>query len=416
MQVFTPAGRRRGHASLLAGLATVAIFTFAAPPAAAAPAPITTDAAEAAAGWLATQLVDGERLEHEVAGVGYPDQGLTADAALAFAAAGVAGEYGDATVAWLFTPEIRDEYLTGFGHISANAHAKLAYTATVYGLGLHESGIDLEAALRELENDQGRFVDRGSYDLSNGFSQSFAILALARTPDGAPASAVDYLVGQQCPDNGFPLLFEQEVCASDVDSTAMIVQALLAVEHPAAAEGLDWLVARQHSNGGFAGSPPTHTVNSNSTGLAAQALRAGGRHAAADAAVDYLRQRQVGCEGPAEYRGAIAYDEQGFDPSNAARTTAQAILGLAGVALADLDGTVARSEAPTLDCDRSTADPTPTSPADTGDRSGGGEETLPVTGTPVVTLIGLGVVVAAVGAVTLAVSAWLRRRSLRNLR
>ena len=76
-----------------------------------------------------------------------------------FAAAGVAGEYSDATVAWLFTPEIRDEYLTGFGHISANAHASWPIPPP-YALGLHESGIDLEAALRELENDQGRFVDQ----------------------------------------------------------------------------------------------------------------------------------------------------------------------------------------------------------------------------------------------------------------
>ena len=170
-------------------------------------------------------------------------------------------------------------------------------------------------------------------------------MALARTPDGAPASAVDYLVGQQCPDNGFPLLFEQEVCVSDVDSTAMIVQALLAVEHPAAAEGLDWLVARQHSNGGFADSPPTHTVNSNSTGLAAQALRAGGRRTAADAAVDYLRQRQVGCEGQPSIEVRSPTTSRGFDPSS--RTHHRPGNTRVGrVALADLDGTVAGRRRP----------------------------------------------------------------------
>src|SRR6185369_9479167 len=92
-------------------------------------------------------------------------------------------------------------------------------------------------------------------------------------------------------------------CDNQVDATALVEQALLAVGDQAGAKvGLDWLVSQQKADGGFTDEAvKTLPENANSTGLAAQALRVGGRTAAADKAVAYLLARQVGCT------GAIAY-------------------------------------------------------------------------------------------------------------
>ncbi|MFC9258200.1 peptidase, partial [Amycolatopsis thailandensis] len=48
----------------------------------------TPNKADAAAGWLARQMTDGERFEADFGGQKFPDQGLTIDAIFAFAAAG----------------------------------------------------------------------------------------------------------------------------------------------------------------------------------------------------------------------------------------------------------------------------------------------------------------------------------------
>jgi hypothetical protein len=390
--------------TLLAGSAVAVML--AAPPVHAAP---TTDQpAPAAAGWLAGEMVDGQRFETEFQGQVFPDQGLTLDAVLAFAAAGVAGDRIDAALDWLATPDVLGGYLgTAFESAFAGSYAKLAFAAQVNGRDpTGFGGEDLIAGLRELQDDSGRFVDQPE-DFSNGFSQAFAILALDRTAEGAPPEAVDFLVGEQCPDGGFPLLFAQSPCVSDVDSTALVVQALSAAGEPAAAaEGLAWLVASQQPDGGFAGSPPTNVVNANSTGLAAQALRAGGEDAAADRAVGFLLGQQIGCDGPAEQRGAIAYDENGFDPSNVRRATAQGILGLAGVGMADLDGTAAVADAPRLAC--AGTPPSSPTPSPTQTPPGGQGGGLPVTGLPLPVLVGAGLALVIVGSLALAAAS--RRR------
>lgn len=384
--------RWRRAVTLLAGCGAAVALALAGQPAHADP--VTNDPAEAAAGWLARQLVDGERFEVEFDGEIFLDQALTLDAVLAFSATGVAGEHADAAMAWLATPEVLDNYLNVFGGERAGSYAKLSFTAQVQGLDPASfGGVDLLAELVTFQRDDGRFVDRplpgeedGFADFSNAFVQAFAILTLDRTPGGTPATAVAYLVGQQCPDGGFPQAFEQETCVSSVDHTAMAAQALLAVgEDQAAMDAIDWV----------AGQP---LGNANSAGLAAQALRAGGRDTAADEAVLFLRSLQVGCDGPADQHGAVALDENGFDESTASRATAQAILGLAGVGFDELDGTGLVADVPVLDC----ATPEPTVPPEEGE----GGEKLPVTGSPVAVLVGTGVLLAGVGSVAI----WVTRR------
>jgi LPXTG-motif cell wall-anchored protein len=382
--------------SALAGFGLALAAALAAQPAQAAqPANAATDQpAPAAAGWLADQLVDGERLETEFGGDRFPDQGLTIDAVLGFAAAGVAGADADSAMHWLAGPEVLSGYVgDGEAEAYAGAHAKLALSAQVQGLDPTSfGGVDLLARLLTLLDGTGRFSDRSQFgDFSNAFSQSFAILALARTPAGAAPEAVAFQLAAQCPDDGFPEQFAADPCRSDVDSTAMVVQALLAAgQDPTAA--LDWLAGQQHPDGGFG----SGAGNANSTGLAAQALRAGGRDAAADQAVTFLTGLQVGCDGPADQRGSIRTSAD--QPGDVPRATAQGILGLAGVGMADLDGTTAQAEAARLGCGPA---PSPT-PAPPGGK--GGE--LPVTGDPIVVLAAVGAGLAGAGGLTL----WVTRR------
>lgn len=343
-------------------IATAAVAALASAPAAQARAVPTTDVSDAAAGWLARQLVDGDHFENVFEGVAYPDQGLTLDALFAFTAAGVASDSADKAAAWLAEPEVIGNYLH-FGDPAesyAGAHAKLALAVQVRGQDPTAfGGVDLIAGLTALQAPSGRFQDKSQYgDYSNGFTQAFAVLALDRWR-GAPEAAVDYLVGTQCPDGGFPLILEAATCVSHVDATAMAAQALSAVDRTAqAGKALDWLTGVQRPGGGFLDENATGEGNANSTGLAAQALRAGGRTAAADKATAFLTSLQVGCTAAEADRGAIAFDRTGFTQATSLRASAQGVLGLVGVNFADLKAEGGQSGAPVLDCPVTTTSPT----------------------------------------------------------
>lgn len=288
----------------------------------------TTHMVDAAAGWLARQLADGERLETEFGGVKYPDQGLTIDAIFAFAAAKNADDYADRAITWLAKPEIADAYLGTDGESYAGAHAKLAVAARVKGKDPSSfAGRDLVAGLKALQAPSGRFSDRSQFgDFSNAFTQSYVLLALGRS---TPSQAVTYLRNSQCEDGGFPVTFETKPCVSDVDATAIVIQALKS-RHQPTGRAVAWLKSKQQADGGFPSAQGGS--NANSTGLAAQALTG----TAATKARAYLKSLQVGCTGADADRGAIAFDTSGFNKANAPRATTQAILGLTGANLATL--------------------------------------------------------------------------------
>lgn len=291
----------------------------------AAPASAGTHRVDAAAGWLTRQMADGERMETEFGGVKYPDQGLTIDAVFAFAAARTARDHSDRAIAWLAKPGVQGAYLGTDGESYAGAHAKLAVAARVKGKNPRNfGGTDLIAGLKALQAPSGRFSDHSQFgDFSNAFTQSYALIALGKDIKGA-----DYLAGAQCPDGGFPVTFESSPCVSDVDATAIVVQALRTQGKPAA-NAVTWLESRQQADGGFPSAQGGS--NANSTGLAAQVV--GARSAAK--ARDYLRSLQV-CDGPEA--GAIAFDASGFNKANAPRATTQAVLGLTRANLATLRG------------------------------------------------------------------------------
>nr|WP_042188621.1 prenyltransferase/squalene oxidase repeat-containing protein [Kibdelosporangium sp. MJ126-NF4]CEL18352.1 hypothetical protein [Kibdelosporangium sp. MJ126-NF4]CTQ97837.1 hypothetical protein [Kibdelosporangium sp. MJ126-NF4] len=316
----------------------------------------TTDRADAAAGWLARQMVDGERFEVDFGGTKYPDQGLTIDGIFAFASAGVSGTNGGKAITWLAKPEILSGYIgDGTTESYVGATAKVSLAAQVRGLDPASfGGVDLPTRLRGLLTPSGRFSDRSEFgDYSNAFGQSLAIITLKRTPGGVPSAAVDFAVGTQCPDGGFPIVLSAPTCQSDTDATAMVTQALLATGRTTdAQEGLAWLISKQQANGGISatqGDPATQP-NTNTTGLAAQALKAGGRHAAFANAKQFIKSVQVACNGVVENRGAIPYDATGYNPSTVVRATAQATLGLGGPSLATLSAAGSEPHAPVLAC------------------------------------------------------------------
>jgi len=339
--------RRRLRTLLVGVLAAAACTTVLAAPAAAAPPP-TLDRVDAAAGWLARQMVDGERFEVVFDGTAYPDQGLTVDAILAFAAAKSADQAAARATAWLARPDVLAGYIGDGTEAYAGATAKLALGVQVRGLDPTAfGGVDLLDRLRGLLTPSGRFADRSAWgDYSNAFSQSFALIALARA-GGAPAPAVSFLVGERCADGGFPLLFAQATCESDVDATALVVQALTAAGRADDARpAVAWLLARQAADGSFSA---LGVANANSTGLAAQALRVAGRPLAYLKARHFVLGLQARCAAPTADRGGIAYSAAGFD-GTAVRATAQALPGLAGADFATLTATGAAPADKVLAC------------------------------------------------------------------
>lgn len=369
MALSVPAPTRRVLAAASAALlASLTAFAVLASPAQAAP-PTTDDPAAAAAGWLARQFVDGNHLETTSSGQTFADAGLTLDAVFGFAAAGVAGDTAEAAMAWIGEPANLASYVgDGTAESYAGALAKLSLTAQVQGMDPTAFGsarVDVLARLRARATASGRFSDKSAFgDFSNGFSQSYAVLTLARA-GSVPPAAVSFLAGSACPDGGFPQQFGDATCTSAADTTALAVQALAAAgDGAAAAAGIRWLAGVQRADGSFV-DVASGTPNANSTGLAGQALRTAGSTAAAGRAAAYLRSLQSGCAAPPARHGAIAFDGTGFDATNAPRATTQALLGLSGAGLLTLDGTGAEPAGPELACAAPPSSSAPATPAPT---------------------------------------------------
>jgi hypothetical protein len=320
-------------------------LAFLAPTTALADTTPTDDPVDAAAGWLATQLVDGERIETTFDGVTYPDQGLTADTVFTLAGAGVAADEIAAATDWL--EEQAGAYTgTAEGDVYAGAAAKLLIVADATGRDTEFGGEDLVALLEGQEDADGRFRDDSEWgDFSNTITQSLAIIALERIEDADPSEdAVSYLVGQACDDGGFPEALDQEDCSGSVDATSFAIQAALAVgEDEVAAEAATWLVDEQADDGSYVGDVP---ANANSTGLAALALAEAGEDEAAADARAFVLDLQAGCDD--DEPGSILYDAN--DGGDRVRATAQALPGLTGVGLAAVTADGAGSEVPLLDC------------------------------------------------------------------
>lgn len=367
---------RRPARALITALLAVAAMLTATLTTTTAGAQVDATPAEAAASWLADQFVDGERFESSFDGDVFPDHGLTIDAVLALAAAGVADDTAAAATDWLEQSGTTAAYL-GSPDTYAGSLAKLSLLAQVRGLdptAWGEDGVDLIAALQDREQENGRFTDESEFgDFSNSIGQSIAIIALDRQPGEAPSDeSIDLLLRSRCDDGGFGLELEPAAgeCASGVDTTSYAVQALIAADRDDDADeiagAVGYLLSVQQDGGGFGTDGTGGAPNANSTGLGAQALRVVGEDAAADAGSGFVTGLQRGCDAGEDVRGAIDFDGGAFDPSNAARATSQGLLGLVGGGFANSTADGATNDLPRLRCATApTTDPgdEPTTPA-----------------------------------------------------
>lgn len=226
-------------------------------------------AAEAALQWMRPQQAADGSYGHNA--------GATLDVLLAVAAAnhdpmGWQSASGYSLLDYLATAG-RD-----FAQVSAAAAGKLA-------LGLAAADQDPRRfAGLDLVNTLTTYYSPtvGAFGSTN-IDQALAILGLAAAGADVPPQAARYLAQQANPDGGWGWL---EGVASDVDSTSLALQALVATGEPltstAIVSGLAFLHTAQNLNpdGGFAHSPDLswgRVSNVNSTAFAVQALLATGQ-------------------------------------------------------------------------------------------------------------------------------------------
>jgi hypothetical protein len=299
-------------------------------------------AAEPALVWLEGELNDsGGSLPSSIDPTA-TDWGLTIDAILALNAGGRGANAPAVTATTALATHIKD-YVTGnaFGDpgIYTGPVGKSMLADILQGGDPHSfGGVDLEklsrAAVQTSGIHEGRFSDQGSNfgDYSNGFGQALNILALSRTPSGVPSGAAAFLLAQQCPGGGFRLVYDTAPVTrgcttdaeADTDATAFSLEALLALDPgPTTSAAIDraasHLINQQDPvTGALGGSGPTASVNTNTTGLAAQALAVAGRADAAALARGFVGSLQLdaahttGTPAAGE-EGAIARNDAAFD-------------------------------------------------------------------------------------------------------
>ena len=364
---------------LIPGLAAVVLAaTVLAQPASASTDVPSPAPARAATGWLATQLTDG--VIHNPNFGGFDDLGLTLDIGLSMDEVG-----GDQALVRQLRSAMStriSDYVTGgsFGkpeYRLAGELAKSLVFAQVSGAdprtyGGYDLVADLEGTVEPSGPSAGRVVNQSPdadaqdefwADYANTFSQALAVRGLSVAGSAKAAPATDFLLKQQCSSGYFRIFFTADRAAAgqscvegtdpiDTDTTAFVVNQLAAVSpRPAAVDAaitraVGWLVATQKADGSFVGSAYTPDSNTNSTGLAASALAAGGRCEHAGRAAEWVAALQVGPQSAtsplAGEEGALAYDAGAL--TNAAttgitdegrdqwwRATVQAVAGLTHV-------------------------------------------------------------------------------------
>ncbi len=304
----------------------------------------TTDAAQAAAGWIATRV--------EAGGLGASS---LADAIFAFAGTHVGGTAAAAALTQLKSGV--DAYV-GYGGTLKPGPLGKAMLAVIVAGGDPTSfnGHNLESDLRGLLVTSG--ADAGRFGTAVVNDQAIDILALAATSGGVPAGAGDWLAGKQCPagDYQWDGSCPTPAGSDDPDTTAMALQALLAAGSATAADkATQWLLGLQASDGSFAG---FGTANTNSTGVAAEAIRAAAQSAKANAAAAWVAGLQYGCSAIPANRGAIPWTKTDPGFGGPFSSTAQAALAFGAPRLDRLTLEGATAVAPVLACAEAPSEPT----------------------------------------------------------
>lgn len=278
---------------------------------------------EAALDWLRTQqqadggFSNGFSPESDI--------GATADAVIAILATGESADD------WSPQGQSPLDFLEARGKEagSPGLAAKITLAATAAGRDPRAfGGVDLvEVILSGLDPNTGLFGS-GAYD------SGLAILALHAAGEAVPTEAIAGLTATRLPDGSYAFDASQVPGSGDSNTTALIVQALLAVgDADEAADSLAYFRATQNPDGGWTYQKPSafgETTDANSTALVTQALTAAGEDLEAwNQPLGVL----IGLQQPS---GAFAFNAD--MPGDNLLATVQVLPALAGVDLTAVAG------------------------------------------------------------------------------
>ena len=255
-------------------------------------------AAQAGAGWLGRQF-HGAFIGTKAT----PDPGSTAEAVLAFAAAGAGGSKARAATMWL--TRHFESYVSSGGVDDAGALATVILAAQAMGgqaagfdptaFGGGQAANNLVARLVATERSSG--ADAGLFGASDptfdgAFRQGLSIMALVNQGLGgstAVAAGVSWLQNQQCADGGWeayrsdlttacPAPDPATFSGPDTNSTAVAVEGLVAAGATFPDSPLSFFESSQNTDGGFGFiGDASQSPDPDSTGLVIQALVALGQ-------------------------------------------------------------------------------------------------------------------------------------------
>jgi hypothetical protein len=282
---------------------------------------------------FATEWLTSQQLENGAfAGFsGEADAGTTVDAVIALVAAqnqGIdTGDAIDAAMAYLASEDVALVYeQTGVGQA---AKLVLAIVAT----GGDPTDFVGNNPLAIVEN--GQSSETGLYG-TGVYDHAYALMALAVTGFDVPETAITALESTQLDLGGWAFDGSTDALAADSNTTAMVIQALVATGnggHSMLQGGLEYLLTVLDDEGG-AGYQPGAEADANSTALVAQAQIAVGNDA--NRALASLQQFQL---------PSGAYFYQYADTSENLFSTLQVMPAAAGQSLPILPQTDATPEA-----------------------------------------------------------------------
>ncbi|MFF0740281.1 prenyltransferase/squalene oxidase repeat-containing protein [Streptomyces sp. NPDC004111] len=263
-------------------------------------------AVEPAVKWLKGRLTDGERVVEE--GAEEPNTGFTTEVALALASAQPKDTDLDKVVAFLARNTDAYAYPAGTGRApDTNAAARLALLAVSTGrdpraFADHDLAGDLVKHLCTAGPDSGTptpgCTAKGDFP-NAGYTdgQALGLLAVKRAGIAPPTDAVKRILDMQCESGGFTsiLIRPGQNCEPEPWTTGQVLPALRAVggQDGAVAKARSYLKRTQLKEGGFPAATGLTDGSPFTTAVAAQALRALGDTAYADAALAWLSRQQL---------------------------------------------------------------------------------------------------------------------------
>ena len=298
----------------------------------------TPDPSVVAVERAATYLLDLQADDGGFVGFsGETDPSTTADAVVALKAA---DERGVAvTDALAAAAGYLEEQAVDFAATGAGSAAKLALAAVAVGRDPATfGGVDLVAAATAPTATPEAGTAMATPGSAPGvygtgiYDHALVLLALAAVNEPAPAAAIDALRATQAADGAWAFTGETAAGAGDSNTTALVVQALVATgngDDPMIDAALDYLHSVQTVTGQFAFQATDPLVaDANSTALAVQAIVAAGQN---PSSADDWGNAARGLAAFQNVSGAFRY--QDADPADNLLATLQAVPALAGLPL-----------------------------------------------------------------------------------